>query len=90
MAVTFTGNYSVWGDRIVVFGDITLGGQTSGAVEIPGLKKIDFAVATYKTAATAGLGWTINAASGGTSTNGMLQIRSASTDGVYSVIALGR
>lgn len=90
MAVTFTGFYSVWGDRVVSFGDATLTSQTSGAVEIPGMKRIEFAQVTYKSAASAGLGWVINANSAGSSVDGYLQITSASTGGIYSVIALGR
>lgn len=90
MAVTFTGNYSVWGDRVVAFGDATLTDITSGAIALPGLKRIDFANVVIKSAASAGFGWVINVNSAGSATDGFLQITSASTSGIYSVIALGR
>lgn len=90
MAATFTGFYSVWGDKVVVFGNATLTDITSGSVELPGLKRIDFAQVAYNSAASAGLGYVINANSAGSSVNGSLQITSASTSGIYSVIAVGR
>lgn len=90
MAVTFTGSYSVFGDKIVTVGNATLTDLTSGAVALPGLKYIDYALVCTKSGASAGVGYSVNAASGGTASNGSILISSASTDGVYGVFAIGR
>jgi hypothetical protein len=90
MAVTFTGAYSVFGDRIVAMGDATLTDLTSGGIALPGLSRIDAALVCTRDAASAGVGYTINANSAGSAVNGSLLISSASANGVYSVFALGR
>jgi hypothetical protein len=97
MAVTFTGNYSVFGDRVTVFGDITLdANNTSGAVELPGVKNLDFAHVTPKAAQSAGtdavvgITTTVNKGSGGTTIGGMLRMQSGISGSVYTVIAFGR
>lgn len=90
MAVTFTGSYTVFGDKIVSIGNATLTDLTSGAVALPGLSRIEYALVCTKSGASAGVGYTVNANSAGSATNGSILISSASTGGVYSVFAIGR
>lgn len=89
MAVSFTGQYTVLGNLRCVIGKATVTTITSGAVAIPGINRLIGAVACPVSAATAGFSLDINAASGGTATDGYIRIKSASTGGVYSVIAFG-
>jgi hypothetical protein len=97
MAVTFTGSYSVWGDRLVAFGTLTTGADAqSGAAILPGLKNIDFAHVAHKGAQSAGtdavvnVTWNINKDSAGAAAPGYLQLQSAISGRSYSVFALGR
>lgn len=88
-SIAFSGEKSTFGNKAVAIGTVTLTDQASGAVQVLGY--IDGAVINNK-AQDANQTWTVayNAASGGTSTEGYLQIKSAASGDVFSVFVWGR
>lgn len=92
MAVTFTATKeTVVGDMRCVVGAATLTDVTSGAVAIPGIKRMYGAQATPRTTSATAPSYTvlINHASGGTAVDGYLQIVNGVASDVFDVVVYG-
>jgi len=90
MAVTFARNFSVMGDRRVVFGLVTVSTTTSGAVE-SGLSIIHGGGFTYHSATSAVPNAVVqfNVASGGSESNGMINIATCTAGDDFYIYAIG-
>jgi len=90
MAVTFDRNFSVMGDRRVVFGLVTVTGLTSGAVE-SGLSVIHGGGFTYHsyTSSVPNAVVVFNVGSAATAINGMIDIQTCTAGDDFYVYAIG-
>ena len=91
MAISYTSKESVFGNKRISFGVVTLTNQASGAVAIPGMAKLDWACVTRGSTMGVADSFTvnINVNSAGSSVNGYLQICSAVSANVFNVLAIG-
>ncbi len=90
MSATLSGRYSVMGDVPTYYGTLTMGStSTTGTVAIPGVKKIESAVLTPISGATAVYSIHLNLGSAGTSINGELGITSALSSNIFAVVVYG-
>jgi hypothetical protein len=92
MAVTYTASKEgVMGDIRYSMGALTLTSVSSGAVAIPGIKRLYAAQVSLRTTAATAPSYTvvINAESGGTATNGYLEIVNGVASDVFEVLAFG-
>jgi len=90
MAATLSGEYTVLGNKRAYIGTLTMAStSTTGTVIVPGLKKIDSALATPVSGATAIFSLHLNLGSAGTAINGELGITSALSSNIFGVVVFG-
>jgi len=90
MAVTATWTQSVFGDRRVAFGLVTMASVTSGAIQTPLNVIQGGSVTIYSTtSAVPNFIPSFNRASGGTATNGYLQIATCTAGDTFNVWVFG-
>jgi hypothetical protein len=90
MAATLSGEYTVLGNKRVYMGTLTMAStSTTGTVIVPGLMKIDTAVATPVSGATAIFSLHLNVGSATTAINGQLGITSALSSNIFGVLIFG-
>lgn len=88
-SIAFSGDKTVFGNKAIAIGTVTLTDQASGAVQVLG--KIDNAIVSKNslTAAENTYSVHVNEASGATSTDGYLRIGSAASGDVFTVFVWG-
>lgn len=90
MSIAFSGERTVFGNKAVAIGTITLTDQASGAVQVLGY--VDNAIVS-KNANGDGVNTytvSVNKASGATATDGYVRISSATSGDVFTVFVWGR
>lgn len=91
MALTFSKTITVFGDQRVSYGTATMDGVTSGAFDT-GLDVVNGLSITPASTTTTTYAYQVakNAASGGTATNGYVQITTATAGDTFHVVAFGK
>jgi hypothetical protein len=90
MALTCTWTQTVFGDRRCAFGNVTVAGQTSGAIATPLSIIQGGSIEPYSvTSAVPGFIAMFNRASGATAVNGYLCIQTCTAGDVFSVFVFG-
>jgi hypothetical protein len=91
MAVTFTKTKeTIYGNDRIVHGVLDLSDQSSGAVAIPGIRRLYNIAATPESfTSTTFPKFFINQGSAATAIDGMLQIKSGTAGDAFNVVAYG-